>query len=152
MKSAWAWTQRPETLISILPLSEGPPVRTRPPCSTTKLVGRWQVAESCGHWAFLGHKRQRKNWNIFLSVKQWSKLSSQGQHYSSSPYRQKHLIWPAALCLDPYISLLWGAVTLLSSPELVFTPLTFRGGGGGRRQDWWWGACQGEERLWPWIN
>lgn len=152
MKSAWAWAQRPETLISILPLSEGPPVRTRPPCSTTKLVGRWQVAESCRHWAFLGHKRQRKNWNIFLSVKQWSKLSSQGQHYSSSPYRQKHLIWPAALCLDPYISPLWSAVHSIIFLRVGLYPFDLQRWRGRKAAGLVVGVCQGGERLWPWIN
>lgn len=151
MKSAQAGAQRPKTLLSILLLSGGPLVRTWPPCSMTELVGSGQVTENCGHWAFLQNKRQRKNWNIFLSGKQWSKLSSQGQH-SSSPYQQKRLIWPAALYLNSCISLLWGAVTLLSSLELVFTPLTFRGREGGGQQPRWLGACQGKERGWPWIN
>lgn len=56
-------------------------------CSMAKLVGKWHVAERCGHWAFLGHKRRRKSWHIFLSVKQWSKLSSPGQHSSSPSHR-----------------------------------------------------------------
>lgn len=80
---------------------------------------------------FLGAPKAKKELEYFLKLKQWSKLSSQGQHYSSSPYRQRHWIWLAVLCPDPSISLLWGAVTLLSSPELVFTPLTFGGRTGG---------------------
>lgn len=141
-----------ETLISILPLSEGPPVRARPPCSPTELVGRKQAVEGCGHRAFQGVQKTEEELEDFLSVKQRNKLSSQGQH-CSSPYQQKHLFWPATLCLRSWIFPLWGSVTLLSSLELVFTPLTFRGrGGGGGRQTWLLGPCQTRERGWPWIN
>lgn len=145
MKSAWAWAQRPETLISILPLSEGPPVRTRPLCSMTKLVGRWQVAKSCSHWAFLGAQKAKEELEYFLkckAVKQiefigstllFFTISTEAPNLASSTV-PRSLYFPFMRCRH---SIIFARVGLL--------PFDLERWREGRQQYWRWGLIKEEK-------
>lgn len=146
MKSARAGAQRPETLLSILPLSEGPPVRTRAPCSTTKLVGRWQGAENCSHWTFLGAQKAEKELEYFLKCKAVEQIEFTGSRFLFSKSTEAPNLASGASPPSSYFPFMRCCHSIIL-PELVFTPLTFKGGGEEARRAGGWGLAKEEKHV-----
>lgn len=152
MKSAQAGSQRPRD-----PDIHFPSVGRATCQSSASLLTNWISRQEAGYrglWppGFPGGTKDRGRTGRFFKCKAGEQIEFTGSTLFFTISTEALIL--ASNALPPVLDFpLWGSVTLLSSLELVFTPLTFRGrGGGGGRQTWLLGPCQTGERGWPWIN